>query len=346
MKVLAVDDDPSILEVLEAALSSLEGYDVFTAMSAAEGLEILMDHPETFDLALVDIQMPEMNGIELCREIRQLPGYSDMPIIIVTAMSQRTYIADAFKSGATDYVTKPFDLIDLRSRVTSALRQNKRGEAARRNRSNNLSEAFQLRNVTRFLGPDEYENYVMQISQSLTSKSSVVAIKMLNVQTLHEELSSRAFEEAVQTVGAAVSVLTRHEGHMISYRGHGVFLCIRIGRYDVLPDAFESVLNKQLYATKPDSLAQHPLKVCVGETTVLKSNSKAGALDTLTEAVAKVEEKAEALCTARGMSRRVLSNQSRSAEELHVDRRVYSMMLKDVMPDDESPSAHHWRQSQ
>jgi len=73
MKILAVDDDPSILEVLEAALSSLETYDVYTALSASEGLEILMDHPDTFTAALIDIQMPDMNGIEMCEEVRQLP---------------------------------------------------------------------------------------------------------------------------------------------------------------------------------------------------------------------------------------------------------------------------------
>jgi len=334
MKVLAVDDDPSILEVLEAALSSLEGYDVYTAMSAAEGLEILIDHPDRFDLALVDIQMPEMNGIELCRETRAMPGYETMPIIVVTAMSQRTYIAEAFRAGSTDYVTKPFDLIDLRSRVASALRQSKRGDIARHNRSMALADALLLRNVTRFLGPDEYENYVMQISQSLTSKSSVVAIKVLNVKALREDLDPADFEAAIQTVGQAISILTRHEGHMISYRGHGVFLCIRIGRYDVLPDTFETVLNRQICGTKPDSLSAVTLLVCVGDTAVLKSSSKAGALDTLTEAVASAEQKAEGLGRVPTMSRRILSNQFRSAEQKHVDQRVYSMLLKEVMPDD------------
>lgn len=334
MKVLAVDDDPSILEVLGAALNSLEGYDVRTALSAADALEMLMDDPVSFDLAMIDIQMPEMNGIELCQEIRCLPDYSQMPVIVVTAMSQRTYIADAFRAGATDYVTKPFDLIDLRSRVTSAFRQSTRGAAARSNRSLQLSDTIHLRNVTRFLGADEYENYVMQISQSMTSKSSVVAIKILNVHDLHADLMSHAFEAAIQAVGAAISILTRQEGHMISYRGHGIFLCIRIGRYDILPDAFETVLNRQIYSTKPDILAQHTLKVCVGETAVLRSSSKAGALDTLTEAVASVEARAEGLSAAPRMSRRVLSNQTRSDEEKRVDQRVYSLMMQDVMPEE------------
>lgn len=333
MKILAVDDDASILEVLEAALSSLEGYDVYTALSAAEGLEILMDHPKPFTVILVDIQMPSMNGIEMCREIRKLPQYEHTPLIVVTAMSQRSYISDAFRSGATDYVTKPFDLIDLRSRVASAVRQTKRMSSARRNRGNELSDTIHLRNVTRFLGPDEYENYVMQISQSLTSKSSVVAIKMIDAKELHASLSTEAFDAAIQTVGSAISVLTRNEGHMISYRGHGVFLCIRIGRYDVLPDTFETILNKQIYATRPDLLSDAGLRVCVGDTTVLKSSSKAGALDALTEAVASAEAKAEGQTAPPAISRRVLSNEARSVEEKRVERRVYSMMLKEVMPE-------------
>lgn len=333
MKVLAVDDDPSILEVLETALSSLEGYDVYTALSAVEGLEILMDHPESFSVILVDIQMPSMNGIEMCREVRKLPKYEHTPLIVVTAMSQRSYISDAFRAGATDYVTKPFDLIDLRSRVASAVRQAKRASSQRQDPANELSDTIHLRNVTRFLGPDEYENYVMQISQSLTSRSSVVAIKIIDAKAMHAAVSPEAFDAAVQTVGAAISVLTRNEGHMISYRGNGVFLCIRIGRYDVLPDTFETVLNKQIFATTPSILQDSTPRICVGDTTVLKSSSKAGALDALTQAVASAEAKAEHLSAPPAISRRVLSNEARSVEEKRSERRVYSMMLKEVMPE-------------
>ncbi|WP_050928992.1 response regulator [Aestuariivita boseongensis] len=345
MKILAVDDDPSILEVLEAALSTLENYDVFTAMSAAEGLEILMDHPEMFQAALIDIQMPEMNGIELCREIRKLPDYTDTPLIVVTAMSQRSYISDAFRAGATDYVTKPFDLIDLRSRVASAVRQASRNVSKRASGTRDLSEALQLRNVTRFLGQDEYENYVMQISQSLTSKSSVVAIKVNNVKHLHDALEPEEFQAAMETVGKSISELTRQDGHMISYRGNGIFLCIRIGRYDVLPDSFELVLNREIYANKPDALAKVALNASVGDTAVLRSNSKVEALDALGAAIASAEERAESASLGPDMSRRILSNQSRSTEEKRVERRVYSRLLKDVMREDGPLEPNFGRQS-
>ena len=331
MKILAVDDDPSILEVLEAALSSLESYDVYTALSAVEGLEILMDHPDTFSAALIDIQMPDMNGIEMCQEVRKLPDYQHMPLIIVTAMSQRSYISDAFRAGATDYVTKPFDLIDLRGRVASAVRQSQRMSKSKNDRSHVLSEALPLRNVTRFLGHDEYENYVMQISQSMTSKSSVVGIKIQNVKTLYDKLGPDLFEDVVQTVGEAISELTRQEGHMISYRGNGVFLCIRIGRQDGLPDSFEMILNRQIHAIKPASLAKYSIKASIGDTTILKATSKVGALDALSTAIASAEEKAGHATVSPDISRRVLSNQSRSPEQERVERRVYSLMLKDVM---------------
>ena len=118
---------------------------------------------------------------------------------------------------------------------------------------------------------------------------------------------------------------------MISYRGNGVFLCIRIGRYDVLPDTFEMILNRQIYATKPGTLAKTSLKVCIGDTTVLHSASKAGALDALSQAIASADEKAERANMTLEISRRVLSNQTRSAEEERIERRVYSTMLKDLM---------------
>jgi CheY-like chemotaxis protein len=334
MKILTVDDDPSILEVLGAALGSLENCEIVPALSAARGLDILKSDPGGFAAALVDIQMPEMNGIEMCGEIRKLPGYEHMPIIVVTAMSQRNYISDAFRAGATDYVTKPFDLIDLRSRVTSALRQTARNAKQRVTRDHSVADAIPLRNVTRFLGIDEYENYVMQIAQSMTSKSSVVAVKIQHVSKLHAKLSAEAFEDAIETVGAAISVMTRQEGHMISYRGNGVFLCIRIGRYDVLPDNFEPLLNRQIIGTTPKHLADFDLRVCVGETTVLRANSKTAALDSLMRAVRSVDKRADMRTPVPSVSARALSSGTRTLDDERTERRVYSLLLKDVLRDE------------
>lgn len=260
--------------------------------------------------------------------------YAQTPIIVVTAMSQRSYIADAFREGATDYVTKPFDLIDLRSRVSAAVRQSAQAAMEPDLPEVPLGEPIAMRSVTRFLGHDEYENYVMQVAQSLGSDSSVVAIKILDIIDHHATLEPSCFRRLVETVAHAVSALTRQEGHMISYRGNGVFLCIRIGRTDLLPDAFEGILNKQIHASKDPRLATCDLKVAVGKTTMLRATSKAGALDALQKAVASVEDRAQAIVAMPTMSKRMLSNQTRSAEEARVERRAYSLLLQDVLRDE------------
>ena len=119
-RVLAVDDEPSILELLKTALNALGTYDVSTACSVDDAIQLLERQDKPFDCLLLDIQMPDVNGITFCRELRNLTDYRKTPIIMLTAMSDRDYIDRAFAAGATDYLTKPFDLLELRSRLGTA----------------------------------------------------------------------------------------------------------------------------------------------------------------------------------------------------------------------------------
>jgi DNA-binding response OmpR family regulator len=333
MKILAVDDDTSILEVLTAALSALEGHEVVTAPCAKRALRILDTDSEVFDCLLVDIQMPEMNGIEFCAEVRKRNAYTRTPILMLTAMSQRSYIADAFRAGATDYITKPFDLIDLRARLGSALRDRRRVDMLE-TRKADLDAPIHVRDVTRLLGQSEYENYVMQISQSLGSKSSVVGIKIVNIAQHHEALSPGDFERLIAAVAAAISELTRQEGHVISYRGNGAFLCIRIGRQDVLPAAFETILNRHIHMAVPAGLTKRSVTAVVGETIIMRSGSRTAALDALNGAIASVEAAAERSADIPDVSKRVLSNQSITDSQRQADRSVYSRLLRDVLRDE------------
>jgi len=122
MKILAVDDDQSIVEILELALISMGHEEVQTARCAATALDIIDITREPFDCILLDIQMPKTDGVELCAMIRDIPGYRKIPIIMLTAMSDRKYIDRAFVAGATDYITKPFEAIELNTRLAVAER--------------------------------------------------------------------------------------------------------------------------------------------------------------------------------------------------------------------------------
>jgi PleD family two-component response regulator len=111
----------------EAALLSAGYTDVVTAGSAWEALKILdvsgtADLPLPVDLVLLDIMMPEMDGIEACARIRHDVRYSDFPIIMVTALDDMDNLANAFVAGATDYVTKPINRVELVARVRAALK--------------------------------------------------------------------------------------------------------------------------------------------------------------------------------------------------------------------------------
>jgi len=124
MKVLAVDDDPIIMEMIEATFRRSRSPKIsLTVMSSGTAtLELLATSDHQFDCILLDIQMPEMDGISLCSHIRALDGYRYTPVNMLTQRTETASIERAFVAGATDYVTKPFDPNVLRSRLRVAKR--------------------------------------------------------------------------------------------------------------------------------------------------------------------------------------------------------------------------------
>lgn len=116
---LLVDDDPEILALLGRHLT-LSGIDVRTALSGAEALRILgEDGPQ---LVITDWNMPEMDGLELCRRIRALESFAYTYLIILTAFDDVEHVVAGFQAGADDYITKPADPKVLVARVTAGLR--------------------------------------------------------------------------------------------------------------------------------------------------------------------------------------------------------------------------------
>ncbi len=116
-KILIVDDEPQITRVLRTALST-QGYSLRIATNGVEGLEAA--HEWKPDLVITDVSMPEMNGVDFCRELRAV---SQVPIIILSVRSQERMKIEALDAGADDYVTKPFSIQELGARVRSQLRR-------------------------------------------------------------------------------------------------------------------------------------------------------------------------------------------------------------------------------
>jgi len=116
-KILIVDDEPQIVRVLRTALSA-QGYAVRVASNGAEGADMAREWSP--DLVITDVSMPEMNGVDLCRELRQ---ESQVPIIVLSVRSNERMKIEALDAGADDYVTKPFSIQELQARVRAQLRR-------------------------------------------------------------------------------------------------------------------------------------------------------------------------------------------------------------------------------
>ena len=122
ISVLVVEDDKNIADLLELYLQK-EGYDVAVAADGGQGLEKF--HSLQPDLVLLDVMMPVMDGYALCRAIR---AESQTPVIMLTAKTELDDKVAGLKSGADDYITKPFEMREVLARIEAVLRRADRGE--------------------------------------------------------------------------------------------------------------------------------------------------------------------------------------------------------------------------
>ncbi|MBK8706458.1 MAG: response regulator transcription factor [Saprospiraceae bacterium] len=122
-KILVVDDEPDILEILRYNLQK-EGYEVLSASDGEEGLRVAeREHP---DLIILDIMMPKMDGVELCRQLRSRPAFGKTLIAFLTAREEDYSQIAALEGGGDDYITKPIRPRVLLSRIKALLRRSDR----------------------------------------------------------------------------------------------------------------------------------------------------------------------------------------------------------------------------
>ena len=117
MKILVVDDEKTLVKGIKFNLEN-EGYHVECAYDGAAAVELARNNK--FDLLILDVMMPEVDGLEACMRIRE---FSNVPIIMLTAKSEDADKLIGFECGADDYLTKPFNILELKARVRALLRR-------------------------------------------------------------------------------------------------------------------------------------------------------------------------------------------------------------------------------
>ena len=119
-KILIAEDEASIREFLVVNLK-MEGYEVVQARDGGEALSLFTEDPDSFDLVMLDIMMPVLDGLEVCRNVRRLSD--TVGVIMLTAKTQEMDRVNGLMSGADDYIVKPFSLSELKARVATVYRR-------------------------------------------------------------------------------------------------------------------------------------------------------------------------------------------------------------------------------
>lgn len=239
MKILAVDDDPVVLELLQVVLKQEGHSKIVVAESGPAALDILARDDEGFDVLVLDIAMPDMDGVVLCSEIRKLESYSDTPIIMLTAHSDSRSIESAFGAGANDYITKPFDIKGIgfrlqvaermmaESRITLDINAMETGEDAEEG-----LHAFRIDNAVCLQGvkqhTDEFSlgNYLSTMEKYRVEETSVFAAQIRSFDTLYRTCTDHELGIVLTEVWNSISAAADNTRLLGTYVGSGTYILI------------------------------------------------------------------------------------------------------------------------
>ena len=204
-RILVVDDRPQNTRLLEAVLSP-HGYDVVHAASGEEALEAAWGRGA--DLVLLDVEMPGMDGYEVCRRLRADERTAFLPIVMVTSHQDQVR-ADALEAGADDFVTKPFDRQELLARVRSLLRIKRyHDEIAEWNRTletrvaEQVEELEKMNRLRRFLSPTLAELILSEGESILESHRREIAVLFADLRGWTDFSATTEPEEVMSVIGA------------------------------------------------------------------------------------------------------------------------------------------------
>jgi CheY-like chemotaxis protein len=255
MRILAVDDDPVFRNLLIEALRVQNHEDVVTAGSGMEALAILDHASLPFDCFLLDIQMPGMNGVELCHAIRQHEVYRRTPIVMITAMSGRSFVDDAFSAGATDYVTKPLDRLEFQARMGMVVRLHEERErlVAYARQIGLATGAVEMKvdfdtpvlipGIQRGIEFLALENYLHTLGRKSVFSYAAFGIHITNAATIFGRTDPATFVAMLTDVGMSISDGLKTEHVLLAYAGNGDFVGLAKRSLETDLDELERFIN-------------------------------------------------------------------------------------------------------
>jgi diguanylate cyclase (GGDEF)-like protein len=246
MHILIIDDAADMRRSLQLLLNHLGYYQVSTADSGSAALQILSESLNgsgtPIDVILLDVIMPEMDGIEVCRRIKARPEWRTIPILMVTALTDEVHLAKAFAAGALDFLTKPVEFVDLIARLHAALSMRNEIELshARERELLRLSHQLQLANqdLQRLAAHDEltgihnrhsFDGHLLREWRRCRRARLALALLMVDVdyfKDFNDHYGHPAGDECLRHIAGVLRSALKREGDLAARFGGDEFVLI------------------------------------------------------------------------------------------------------------------------
>jgi len=271
IRLLIVDDDPLVLDLLSNSLRIEDGYEITCSQSAEHAIALIDDADLAFDCLLLDIMLPGSTGIDLCREVRRRARYRMTPVLIMTGSNQANLMEQAYGAGATDFIAKPFEGVELGARIrTAALlgESLERERMARHERDELLSYLnTDYENAGRLEGDDLIhpaiiENMLLRLPQGCHFIRLFV-VEFTNRTELCEAIAPGEVRRCLKYIARSTIETLQPSPAKLAYAGCSRFIGAHFGRRAIDFRLFGERINSRLVETWRQKKAgpQNPPKI-------------------------------------------------------------------------------------
>ncbi len=215
IKILMIEDDEELATLLQSRLMKSQ-IDTTVALTPLDGLKLFQEN--SYDLLILDLSLPQMDGLEICRSVRQ---ESNIPIIISSARSDMRDKTVGFANGVDDYLSKPYNPDELLFRIEAIMRRIHPESAKKRKLFERDESAREIikESLPLKLSPAEYEvvSYMMQKERSAISREEM----LLNIASIHYESSLKSIDVMMGRIRQKIGDDMKNPRYIVSVRGIG-----------------------------------------------------------------------------------------------------------------------------
>lgn len=244
-KVLVVDDQPVKIQLMYQILAA--DYQVFMATSGLQAIEFCQKTPP--DLILLDVVMPEMDGLETCRQLKAIPQLADIPVIFITSLEQQAEENLCWQVGGSDFILKPVNHVTLKNRVRAQILLKQQNQYLKQ-----LAFIDGLTNLWNRRFADDYLNRQLSVSQRQQHELAIMMIDIDYFKQYNDHFGHLEGDDCLRTVCQQLALCLKRPSDVLARYGGEEFICILPGC--AIADAMQ--LGRAMVQAVADAALPHP----------------------------------------------------------------------------------------